>query len=71
MKNEQNKKRFTVITNPISNKDNDDIDNNIDNENYIKKRKLMYQTNPLREQLVQFVNEEAGKRFSVEDLLKW
>ena len=29
-----------------------------------------YQTDPLREQLVRFRNDEGGRRFSIEDLLR-
>ena len=51
-------KRFTVITNKEL------INNN-------EERHRTYQTNPLREKLMKFTNEEAGKKFGIEDLLKW
>ncbi len=53
-------KRFTVITNQELVKK--------EKENYKHKN---YQTNPLQEQFMRFVNNEAGRRFTVEDLLKW
>ncbi len=56
------KKRFTVIS----------------NEEMIYKEKKretdynnLYQTNPLTEKLVKFVNTSPSKKFSVEDLIKW
>lgn len=52
------KRRFTVITN-----------NSVISEE--SEHKKIYQTNPLREQFMKFVNEEAGRKFSVEDLLRW
>ena len=56
------KRRFTVINN----------DNLTQEKDYYKKeRTKSYQTNPLKEQFMRFTNEEAGRRFSVEDLLKW
>ena len=54
------KRRFTVISNPV-----------LEENNYKKERTKAYQTNPLREQFMRFTNEEAGRRFTVEDLLKW
>ena len=59
-------KRFTVISNETKTENN-----------FRKERVRAYQTNPLkmqgqslREQLVRFNNEEGGKRFTVEDLLR-
>ena len=60
--NKDFKKRFTVISNEeVINKE--------------KKREVdkdsLYQTNPLTEKLVKFVNTPPSKKFSVEDLIKW
>lgn len=55
-----NRKRFTVITNE-----------NFENEVGFKEKHKSYQTNPLKEKLMKFVNEEAEHKFGVEDLLKW
>ena len=55
-----NRKRFTVITNE-----------NFENEVGFKEKHKSDQTNPLKEKLMKFVNEEAGHKFGVEDLLKW
>ena len=52
------KRRFTVITN-----------NSVNTEEVEHNR--IYQTNPLKERFVKFANEEAGRKFSVEDLLRW
>lgn len=68
MTKDSEKRRFTVISNPILDIEDNE---NYENEKYKKKRIQSYQTNPLREQFMRFTNEEAGKRFSVEDLLKW
>lgn len=58
-------RRFMVITNE------DLIQEQQSENNYYKKERLKsYQTNPLREQFVRFSNEEAGRKFTVEDLLK-
>ena len=65
MTNEQ-KRRFTVISNEKTEQDN------------IRKERIRsYQTNPLniqgqslREQLMRFTNGEGGRRFTVEDLLR-
>ncbi len=54
----EQKKRFTVISNNDFNHSE-------------KERHRAYQTNPLKEKLMKFANEECGKKFSVEDLLKW
>ena len=54
----EQKKRFTVISNN-------------DFNNSEKERHRTYQTNPLKEKLMKFTNEEAGKKFGIEDLLKW
>ncbi len=51
-------KRFTVITNK-------------EFVNHNEERHRTYQTNPLKEKLMKFTNEEAGKKFGIEDLLKW
>ena len=63
---EEQRKRFTVI----KNEQPAEI-------NYEKERKRAYQTNPLRwqgeslrEELMRFTNGEAGRRFTVEDLLR-
>ena len=60
------KRKFTVISNEKMNEDN-----------FRKERVRSYQTNPmytqgqsLREELMRFTNEEAGRRFTVEDLLR-
>ena len=54
----EQRKRFTVITNQeLVHKE--------------KEKNVSYQTNPLREKFMKFVNNEAGKKFSVDDLLKW
>ncbi len=62
----ENKNRFTVISNEKALEDN-----------YKKERVRSYQTNPLKmqgqslkEQFMRFTNEEAGRRFTVEDLLR-
>lgn len=52
------KRRFTVITNTSMNTEESE-------------HNKIYQTNPLRERFMKFVNEEAGRKFSVEDLLRW
>ena len=61
-----NKSKFTVISNEKT------IENNFE-----KERVRSYQTSPLseqqqslKEQLMRFRNEEAGRRFTVEDLLR-
>lgn len=60
------KRKFTVISNERTIEDN-----------FRKERVRSYQTNPLklqgqslREQFARFTNEEAGRRFTVEDLLR-
>lgn len=53
----EQRKRFTVIS-------NNKLNNN-------EERHRTYQTNPLKEKLMKFTNEEAGKKFGIEDLLKW
>ena len=55
----EQRKRFTVIS------------NNDFNHSEEKERHRTYQTNPLKEKLMKFTNEEAGKKFGIEDLLKW
>ena len=52
----EQRKRFTVIS-------NNEVNNN-------QERHRTYQTNPLKEKLMKFTNEEAGKKFGIEDLLK-
>ena len=52
-----NKNRFTVISN---NEHTEAVS--------IKEKHKSYQTNPLKEQLVRFVNTD---KFSANDLLKW
>ena len=62
----EEKRKFTVISNENTSQD------------YFKKQRLRsYQTNPLniqgqslREQFMRFTNGEAGRRFTVEDLLR-
>ncbi len=57
------RKRFTVITNhELEHKEK---------EYHEAEKHRSYQTNPLREKLMKFVNNEAGKKFGVDDLLKW
>ena len=63
------KRQFAVISNPVL--EDKEEQNKKDNRKYNKNQQQSYQTNPLREQFMRFVNEEAGKRFTVEDLLKW
>ena len=60
------KRQFTVIKNERATEDN-----------FRKERIRSYQTNPLnvqgqslREQFMKFTNGEAGKKFTVEDLLR-
>lgn len=60
------KRKFTVVSNEKTIEDN-----------FRKERVRSYQTNPLklqgqslREQFARFTNEEAGRRFTVEDLLR-
>ena len=60
------KRKFTVISNEITIEDN-----------FRKERVRSYQTNPLKlqgqslkEEFMRFHNEEAGRRFTVEDLLR-
>ena len=61
-------RRFTVIENKEYTEE----------ERFLKRRVQSYHSNPikwrsqsLKEQLARYVNDEAGPRFSVEDLLKW
>ena len=68
MTKDSEKRKFTVISNPILDYEDKEEYNN---EQYRKKRLKSYQTNPLREQFMRFTNEEAGRKFTVEDLLKW
>lgn len=56
----EEKRRFTVISNQ-----------KFEEDNYKKERIKSFQTNPLRERFMRFTNEEAGRRFTIEDLLKW
>ena len=65
---EEKRKRFFVIENEeLENKQKE----NIENKRYRKAKASSYITNPLREQLAKFVNDEAGPRFTVKDLLNW
>ena len=63
----EEKRRFTVISNTKLEEEREEREKN----KYVKARKASFQTNPLREQFLRFTNEEGGKRFSIEDLLKW
>ena len=54
------KKHFRVIVNE-----------KMEHNEYMGISHNSYQTDPLREKLVRFRNEEGGKRFTVEDLLRW
>lgn len=56
----EERKRFTVITNE-----------NYEDDIGVKEKHKSYQTNPLTEKLMKFTNNEAGRKFSIEDLLKW
>ena len=63
---ENEKRRFTVISNEKEAEDN-----------FRKERIRTYQTNPLniqgqslKEQFLRFNNNEGGRRFTVEDLLR-
>ncbi len=60
----EEKRRFTVIS-------NEELTEKEDEKKYRKARQNSYLTNPLKEQFARFTNEEAGRRFTVEDLLKW
>jgi hypothetical protein len=62
----EQKRRFTVISNEELEKNN-----KIEEDNYKKERMRGYQTNPLKERFLRFANEEVGRKFSVDDLLKW
>ena len=67
----EEKRRFTVITNTELEQEREEREREKHKNKYEKARQMSYQTNPLKEQFMRFTNEEAGKRFSVEDLLKW
>ena len=54
------RKRFTVISNE-----------KLEKEIELKEKHRSYQTDPLRERLVKYVNEENKRKFSIEDMLKW
>ena len=63
---EEQRKRFTVISNE-----------NMTNDNFRKERLRSYQTNPLniqgnslKEQFMKFTNGDGGRRFTVEDVLR-
>ena len=63
----ENRRKFSVI-----------INEKMEQDSYKKNTSNQYQTNPmaavtnpLREKLVRHVNEEGGRKFTVEDLLKW
>ena len=55
MTNDAEKRRFTVISNPILNEEKSE---NYEKEKYKKKRIQTYQTNPLKEQFMRFTNKE-------------
>ena len=66
MTKENKKTNFTVISG-----------NKTEEHNFKKERVRTYQTNPLnvqgqslKEQFMKFTNGEAGRRFTVEDLLR-
>ena len=61
----ERERRFTVITNEKLEQEREKQDL------YKKERMRSYQTNPLKEQLSKFTSEQSGRRFSIEDLLKW
>jgi len=61
----ENRNRFTVITNE------ERIQKEEKRDKYRNAILSGYQTNPLRERLVKFNNEEGGRKFTVEDWLKW
>ncbi|MBR6127416.1 hypothetical protein IKQ21_07005 [bacterium] len=65
----EEKRRFTVISNTELEQEREEREKH--KNKYERARQMSYQTNPLREQFMRFTNEEAGKRFSIEDLLKW
>ena len=65
------RRRFTVISNIESEEERERREKQKEQDRYRRARGATYQTNPLREQFVRFTNEEAGRRFTVEDLLKW
>jgi len=54
------RERFTVILNE-----------KFEQEEANNKRSAYYQTNPLKEDFMRFVNQEGGRKFTVEDWLKW
>ena len=56
----EKRRRFTVITNL-----------EYEERSEHRYRQNNYQTDPLREKFMKFVNNEAGRKFTVEDLLKW
>ena len=63
----ERERHFTVISNENMEKEREK-----ELDYYKKERMRGYQTNPLREKLVRYTNEqESGRRFSIEDLLKW
>ena len=61
----ENKQRFTVITNE------ERIAKEEQRDKYRNAILRGYQTNPLKERLVKFNNDEGGHRFTLEDWLKW
>ena len=61
----ENRNRFTVITNE------ERIQKEEKRDKYRNAILSGYQTNPLRERLIKFNNEEGGRKFTVEDWLKW
>lgn len=56
----ENRRRFTVITNT-------DFENN----HSTVTTPTLKPINPYLEKFLKFSNEEAGRKFTVEDLLKW
>lgn len=55
----EQRKRFTVITN-----------NEYGKKTEFRDKRNSYQTNPLTEKLMKFTNNEAGPKFSIQDLLR-
>ena len=73
----EEKRRFAVISNEEY-EYKEKHRKNTEQERFERRRRMSYQSNPLkvqgeslREQFLKFRNDEAGPRFTVEDLLKW
>lgn len=73
----EEKRRFTVINNEELEKREKER-KYTEQERFERIKRMSYQSNPLniqgqslKEQFLKFRNEEAGPRFTVEDLLKW